>query len=351
MKKTALLIGLICILALSLTALGSSLAEAMDAEKAYDYSRVSSWIQIPAITKEVDTFYILATDYMLSSFLEDSSDFAEVGNPEMKENAPMEYAAQASVYQESTNVFVPLYRQAGMRYAAEVWTMTGSIEDAVSGTPYEDISAALDYYFENFNNGRPFILAGHSQGSAMAKYVLKHYFKDHPEYYERMVAAYIIGYSVTKDDLEECPYLKFAAGEDDTGVIVSWNTEGPANAEENAAMAVLLPNAISINPLNWKLDDTYAPASENLGSYMVNEETGKREIIRDYADAKVIPERGVVVTNAKTDPLPEEMEIIAEIVSLFFGPDSRHAGDYAYYYNNIRDNVAKRIDAYMNSQK
>jgi hypothetical protein len=45
------------------------------------------------------------------------------------------------------------------------------------------------------------------------------------------------------------------------------------------------------------------------------------------------------------------MEIIAEIVSLFFGPDSRHAGDYAYYYNNIRDNVAKRIDAYMNSQK
>ena len=108
MKKTALLIGLICILALSLTALGSSLAEAMDAEKAYDYSMASSWIQIPAITKEVDTFYILATDYMLSSFLEDSSDFAEVGNPEMKENASMEYAAQASVYQESTNVFVPL---------------------------------------------------------------------------------------------------------------------------------------------------------------------------------------------------------------------------------------------------
>ncbi|SDC75804.1 hypothetical protein SAMN04487864_1211, partial [Succiniclasticum ruminis] len=30
----------------------------------------------------------------------------------------------------------------------------------------------------------------------------------------------------------------------------------------------------------------------------------------------------------------------------FFGPDGRHDCDYIYYYNNIRDNVAKRIAAY-----
>ncbi|MBR0035849.1 MAG: DUF3089 domain-containing protein [Synergistaceae bacterium] len=28
--------------------------------------------------------------------------------------------------------------------------------------PYNDINAAPDYYFGNCNNGRPFIIAGHS---------------------------------------------------------------------------------------------------------------------------------------------------------------------------------------------
>ena len=42
-----------------------------------------------------------------------------------------------------------------------------------------------------------------------------------------MVAAYVIGFSITADDLKINPALKFAEGEYDTGVIVSWNTEGP----------------------------------------------------------------------------------------------------------------------------
>ena len=114
-----------------------------------------------------------------------------------------------------------------------------------------------------------------------------------------MVAAYVIGFSITKEDLAACPYLKFASGENDTGVIVSWNTEGPKNAEENAQNVVVLPNGISINPLNWKLDETYAPASENLGSLVHNEKTGELEIADIGADAQVNPARGVVVTNAK----------------------------------------------------
>jgi hypothetical protein len=360
MKRKALVMGMICSAVFSMAAWGSSMTEAdsettaaevsavADAGEAYDYSKASSWVQIPAITKDVDTFYILATEYIVSSFDEGASDYAEIGNPEMKAGAPVEYDAHTSAFQDSTNVFVPFYRQSGLKHAGDVWQETGNIDGAISGTPYEDITNALDYYFENYNNGRPFIIAGHSQGSAMSKYVLKHYFKEHPEYYERMVAAYLIGYAVTKDDLEECPYLKFATGETDTGVIVSWNTEGPKNAEENASTAVLLPNAISINPLNWKLDDTYAAASENLGSYMPNAETGKNEITDVGADAQVNPERGVIVTHAESEPVPEE---IAEIANAFFGPDGRHASDYSYYYNNIKDNVAKRVAAYLNSTK
>lgn len=108
--------------------------------------------------------------------------------------------------------------------------------------------------------------------------------------------------------------------------------------EENAHNVVVMPGAISINPLNWKLDDTYAPASENLGSLMQNEETGEYEITDIGADAQVVPDRGVVVTNAKTDP--------SELTQ-YFGPDSFHEDEYQIYYNNIKDNVAKRIEAYL----
>ncbi len=161
-----------------------------------------------------------------------------------------------------------------------------------------------------------------------------------------MVAAYVIGFSITKEDLAACPYLKFASGENDTGVIVSWNTEGPKNAEENAQNVVVLPNGISINPLNWKLDETYAPASENLGSLVHNEKTGELEIADIGADAQVNPARGVVVTNAKAEKLSEELIAIA---AEFFGPDGRHANDYTFYYNNIKDNVAKRIATYLSN--
>ena len=34
----------------------------------------------------------------------------------------------------------------------------------------------------------------------------------------------------------------------------------------------------------------------------------------------------------------------------FFGPDVRHAYDYMYYYNNIKDNAAKRVTAYLNNR-
>ena len=313
-----------------------------------DYSRAECWYKLSEITKDVDTFYIPATEYIAASLEAGAPDYAEIGNADVLVNAPIEYEAHASVFEESTNVFMPFYRQAGLKFEGETWKKNGNIDAAISGMPFDDISAALDYYFEHYNGGRPFIIAGHSQGSAMTKLVLKKYFKEHPDRYERMVAAYVIGFAVTKDDLEAFPHLKFAAGETDTGVIISWNTEGPRNAAENVATAVLLPNAISINPLNWKLDDTYAPASENLGSFMPNEVTGKCEITDVGADAQVIPDRGVVVTHAASEPLPEE---IAAVAAEFFGPDGRHASDYSYYYNNIKENVAKRIVAYKAGTK
>ncbi len=346
MKKTlAAMILASAMLAFVVTAMSAYADES--AGKAPDYSQKECWCRIPDITKDVDTFYILATEYAESSFKEGAPNYATMDNPEMVDNAHYQFAMNASAFEDSTNVFIPYYRQSGLRYAGEIWKKTGCIDQAISGMPYDDITAALDYYFENFNEGRPFIIAGHSQGSSIAKLVLKKYFKEHPEYYKRMVAAYVIGYAVTKDDLEAFPHLKFATGETDTGVIISWNTEGKKNVEKNVMIGPLLPNAISINPLNWKLDGTYAPASENLGSLVLNMETGELEIGDSGADAQVIPERGTVVTKAPALQSPEELPATS---IEFFGPDGRHEQDYLLYYNNIKDNVAKRIKTYKASK-
>ena len=340
MKKITFALAMITVMVFGLS--GCAGTNVADMRKATDYSRKDSWLQFPKITKDVDTFYIYSTTYYESSFKEGAPDYATLDNPEMLEGARGEYITNASVYEKSTNVFVPYYRQAGMRYAGEIRKKTGDIDAAISGIPYNDITAALDCYFKNWNNGRPFIIAGHSQGASMVKYVLKKYFKKHPEYYKRMVAAYVIGFSVTKDDLKKYPHLKFATGERDTGVIISWNTEGPKNVQENAKNAVVLPDAISINPLNWKLDETYAPASLNRGSLMPNVKARRYEITDIGADAQVVLPRGVIVTNAKCNHLA---------AAEFFGPQSFHEFDYNFYYNNLKDNVAKRIAAYRRRAK
>lgn len=311
-----------------------------------DYSQKENWCKFPEITKDVDTFYIFATEYILGSFEEGAPDYGSLDNEEMIQGMGVEYIGHATTYADDTNVFAPYYRQSGLKYAGKIVERDGNLDAALLGMPYNDIVDALDYYFEHYNEGRPFIIAGHSQGSALVKQVLFRYFKEHPDYYQRMVAAYVIGYAVTKEELETYPYLKFATGESDAGVIVSWNTEGPKNAEVDAKTVVLMPGGISINPLNWKLDETYAPASLNLGSLIVNEQTGEPEIADIGADAQVNLARGSVITNANAAPMPEDT---AKIAAAFFGPDGRHGEDYTFYYNNIKANVAKRIATYKAS--
>ena len=100
---------------------------------------------------------------------------------------------------------------------------------------------------------------------------------------------------------------------------------------------VVLPGAISINPLNWKRDETYAPASMNKGSVVLNEETGELEVVDLGVDAQVHLARGVIVTNT-TAPVTDMPD--------YFGPASFHENDYSFFYCNLKENVAKRVAAW-----
>ncbi|MBQ9667090.1 MAG: DUF3089 domain-containing protein [Bacteroidaceae bacterium] len=299
---------------------------------AIDYSKAENWLDTPdAIDKPVDVFYIYPTAYFKQA--ETESAVCDIDNAVMQANAQRYLFNQASVYRQSCNVFAPYYRQ------MDVPTLGAMSEENVEThfrfSASQDPTRALDYYFEHWNGGRPFIIAGHSQGSAITLMLLEDYFRVHPDRYAQMVAAYPIGYGVTHNDLNNYPHLKFAEGATDTGVIVTWNTEGPQNAGHRNV--VVKPDEISINPLNWKRDETYASAEENLGFWV-----GDGTIAEGFADAKLDLQRGVVIVTA-----PEaEAYVLSGDLQPFFGPQCYHGQDYAFFYVNLQKNVADRIAAW-----
>ena len=102
--------------------------------------------------------------------------------------------------------------------------------------------------------------------------------------------------------------------------------------------------------MNWKRDETYAPASENLGDRLPDyDEWGINAL--DYqvhmpgiADAKLDLERGVVICTTMPD---RYIKALAPGVRNVFGPASLHTGDYPNYWENIRENVRMRTRAYF----
>ncbi|WP_281175395.1 DUF3089 domain-containing protein [Methanogenium cariaci] len=193
---------------------------------------------------------------------------------------------------------------------------------------------AFEYYIDNLNEGRPFIIAGHSQGTMALIELIKNRFGDDESLRNRMVAAYLIGYTVTDADLAAAN-LTAAERADDTGVVVTYNTQSPTSV----GGPMLMEGAHCINPpLNWKTNDTYAPKSENLGARIYNDSTG--ELLREvdnYCDAQINLTTGALTT---TIPEGEELDI---------GPYSEgvyHRYDYAFWYRNLEQNVGDRIQAF-----
>ena len=304
-----------------------------------DYSQAENWLDVPAAMvndgvldataadslKAVDVFYVYPT---VTGFRPET-EVVDMTDTIMIAGAQEVRQIQTAVFDESCNVFMPYYRQISMpKPGSDYQTIINYVSQF-------DITDALDYYLTNLNQGRPFIIAGHSQGASTVIALLENYMTKHPEALSRMVAAYPIGFAVTKDWLEKTG-LKFAEGATDTGVIVSWNTEGPANlTEKNMTLA---PGGISINPINWKRDDTYASVKENLGSLTVE---GKL-VTPGIADARVDTVRGCVVVttaNAKLYAIPADG-------AAMFGPESYHLHDYGFFFNNLKQNVADRIKAF-----
>lgn len=303
-----------------------------------DYSKPEHWLTIPTSIDKVDVFYLYPTAWQKVD--PNEPNICAIDNPIMLKYSKIAFARQATAFQTVANIYAPYYRQLDLASRA---TMTNDQQEQdVAGIPTSDAVAAFDYYIKHYNNGRPFILASHSLGSNVMAYLLSGYMKSYPRVYSRMIAAYVIGYSITPEYLLRNPHLKFAQGPDDIGVIISYNTQSPDVAP--GTNVVTLPGGIAINPITWTRDQTLATAAQNLGSILLNSDgtiaAGIPNPVMNFADARVDKTQGVVICSTVDENKwsPGSGTYVKGVY---------HSFDYPFYYYNIRANAANRVAKYF----
>jgi hypothetical protein len=293
-----------------------------------DYDNSYSWISLSSINKEVDVFYVYPT---VSG---NESGAMDINNTSERDLAIGIFKAQASVFEAYTNVFAPYYRQMTTGVDMSGCELATDTEEFKQGAV--DIQDAFEYYIQNLNIDRPFILAGHSQGTMALIELIKTRFGDDEVLRKRLVAAYLIGYTVTDADLLAAG-LTAAKKADDVGVVISYNTQSTTSA----GGPMLMAGANCINPLNWETDSLIAEASQNSGAVFFNDATGAFiKEVENYCGAQIDTETGALLTT-----IPEEDQ-----GSLEFGPYTEgvyHRYDYAFWYRNLEKNVGDRINAFF----
>lgn len=301
-----------------------------------DYTAGSAWLNKPVkIDKPVDVFYIYPTIYVDKSPLN-----MDISREDLRDNARGLLTAQAGIYSPYANLFAPFYRQQSA--ATQSMEANNGGKDAFADPSfkigYGDVERAFDHYIDHLNPDRPFLIAGHSQGSMVAVELMRKRMND-PILQKRLVAAYLIGYSVTRSDLKEYPQMKLAQGETDTGVIITYNTQGP-NAKGSP---VLLTDAVAINPLNWKTDNTPADREKNIEAVFFNDATGTVvEKCPHFCGAYIDLQTGALIATDIQTLNKIDLEHMGRWPSEVY-----HRFDYAFFYGNLKENVKKRIDAYL----
>jgi Protein of unknown function (DUF3089). len=231
---------------------------------------------------------------------------------------------QASVFNAHCRIFAPRYRQASIQ---AFHTNDKEKSAKAFDIAYTDIRSAFEYYLKHYNNGRPIVIASHSQGTLLAGRLLKEFFEDKP-LEKQLVCAYIIGLPVFKDYFTGLQPCKDSTA---IGCFISWRTF------EEGYIAPFIANEVKeayvTNPLTWTIDETFAPASLNKGGVLKN----FKRVIPALVHAQ---KHGNVLWVNK----PKFFG------NVFLTLKNYHIADYNLFYVNIRDNVRTRLQAFLNNE-
>lgn len=316
---------------LMIFALSFCFAGCTDKQPDNTYSDNDNWAYLESDmkNKEADLFFICPTVYG-----GDENTFnMSLDDQEAKASFLGATNMEKGIYDERCRVFAPYYRQA----ALNVYEMDIADREEYLELAYEDIKQAFEYYMENYNNGRPIVVAGFSQGADLSIRLLKDCFADE-DTNKLLVACYAIGWSVTEDEIKEYKHLMFAEGESDVGVIVSFNSEA-----ESVTDSLMIPSGtktLAINPLNWKTDGTVADKSQNKGACFTDYDGNILKEVPQLTGAYIDSKRGALKVK---DVTPAEYPPVLSI----FSDGIYHLYDYQFFYRNLQENVSSRVLNYI----
>lgn len=321
-----------------------------------EYSDAASWAALPdradaadalpgasvkdvQTTAPVDVFFVHPTTFFGTGNWNQSLDD---GNTNVLTDMFV-MRGQASVFNSCCRIYAPRYRQATIYSFMD---NSGSGKSALE-IAYQDVERAFDYYIGHYNQGRPFILASHSQGSLHLSTLLKKRITGTP-LRERMVAAYPIGFGLDRAEIAKAlPDAPVCESAEQIGCIVTWNAVGP-----NVSSYGDTSRSICVNPLTWHADNGAGDRALNLGAVTY---PGKfagtiadlKSVPQEYIEAKPILEPGAADAQCIDGKL-----LVSEIRSEHYsarpmGRDNYHIYDYGLFHMNLRKNAEQRVAQYL----
>lgn len=258
----------------------------------------------------VDVFYICSTEVANENDENGGALYRALLTDDEKALFDMEFDWVKAAFTDSLNFYAPYYHQ----FTMDAINLDEEGFQSVRKDVTDEVLEAFDWYMDHINGGRPFIVAGFSQGGILTLDVLKHM---SDEAYSRMVAAYVFGYRLTEEDLLD-PHIKAADDADGWGETVSFNSVSSTDGIWDLTAA---DAATCINPLNWCTDST--PATFIYDN--------------DELTVHVDPDTNVLIVDGADD-----VKYFFEPMKDFTSPGNLHHWDIIFYNDAIGRNALHR---------
>ena len=335
-----------------------------DAPPAPDYADPANWAALPERQgledrlpggvsasweqgdTPVDVLFIHPTGYLIGNSWISPMD----PRSKTEENTRWMMANQASAYNGCCNVYAPRYREANVFVYVQ---RDPSIPEKVLAFAYRDVERAFDHFLEAFNQGRPFIIASHSQGTHHAVRLLKERIDSSPLRH-RMVAAYVIGGRIAESAFDEMENIEVCGSPEQTGCAVHWDTFSEAGiAEEYPDHA----GNVCVNPLSWRTDGERAGREQHAGGVppvgifhkdLVGDDIAEQVDIAPLSE----PVRNLVEAQCRNGILfVSDQSETAFFMPYRLSPYRYHGLDYPLFHMDIRDNAELRARVFLDRQR
>ena len=291
----------------------------------------------------VDVFFVHPTGFLRGKSWTYSMD----KNSATEENTQWMMANQASPFNGCCNVYAPRYRQANIfSYFQEE-----EVRDQLLGFAYQDVRRAFEYFIANFSEGKPFILASHSQGTHHSSRLLQELI-DGTELSQRMVAAYIIGGTIQRKIFDDMKTVTLCDSPTDLHCAIHWDTwsedvidtEMPGVAEN-----------VCTNPLSWRLNGGLTEKSSHLGAVVASGVFQVELSGSDVATGVAFDPLGSPIKNMLRAQCKDGALYISDQTGTPFGEQggsfgggNYHGLDYPVFHMDIRENAKERVQEYLN---